>query len=200
MLCPAKAESVTLRLGDLLIVGIPGRDGRLAGDEDQEPRPASVTGAKNPVIGGLADQWISYMLARRRISPRRLRIERQLLWRDARRHNRRRRDRRRQRDGQVAFGQLRPAGFLLSALLHDARPNERSLHDQNARFSPTSCPLDVGFPIVRRHAETAMFVVMIRGIGIPPEITALNSIGATRSVYVPPGLVDRPGGLFFWLA
>ena len=61
VLCPAKADSVSLRLGDLLIVGIPGEMAASLGRKIKR-EAGRITGAKNPVIGGLADQWISYML------------------------------------------------------------------------------------------------------------------------------------------
>lgn len=61
VLCPPKADSVSLRLGDLLIVGIPGEMAASLGMKIKR-EAGRVTGAKNPVIGGLADQWISYML------------------------------------------------------------------------------------------------------------------------------------------
>lgn len=61
VLFPAKADSVSLRLGDLLIVGIPGEMAASLGMQIKR-EAGRITGAKNPVIGGLADQWISYML------------------------------------------------------------------------------------------------------------------------------------------
>jgi len=61
VLVPAKADSVSLRLGDLLIVGIPGEMAASLGMKIKS-EAGRATGAKNPVIGGLADQWISYML------------------------------------------------------------------------------------------------------------------------------------------
>ena len=61
VLFPAKVDSVALRLGDLLIVGIPGEMAASLGMKIKSQAGRS-TGAKNPVIGGLADQWISYML------------------------------------------------------------------------------------------------------------------------------------------
>lgn len=60
-LFPDKVDSVSLRLGDLLIVGIPGEMAASLGMKIKR-EAAQSTGAKNPVIGGLADQWISYML------------------------------------------------------------------------------------------------------------------------------------------
>jgi hypothetical protein len=61
VLFPANADSVSLRLGELLIVGIPGEMAASLGMQIKS-HVGRNTGAKNPVIGGLADQWISYML------------------------------------------------------------------------------------------------------------------------------------------
>ena len=58
---PASADSVSLRLGDLVIVGIPGEMAASLGLKIKA-ETARLTGAKHPVIGGLADQWISYIL------------------------------------------------------------------------------------------------------------------------------------------
>lgn len=58
---PANGESVSLRLGDLLIVGIPGEMAAALGLKIKS-EAARITGAKYPTIGGLADVWISYML------------------------------------------------------------------------------------------------------------------------------------------
>jgi hypothetical protein len=61
VLFPAKVDTISLRLGDLLIVGIPGEMAASLGMKIKS-EAGRATGAKNPVIGGLADQWISYML------------------------------------------------------------------------------------------------------------------------------------------
>ena len=61
VLFPTKVDSVSLRLGDLLVVGIPGEMAASLGMQIKS-QVGRNTGAKNPVIGGLADQWISYML------------------------------------------------------------------------------------------------------------------------------------------
>ena len=61
VLFPATADSISLRLGDLLIVGIPGEMAASLGIKIKA-EASQITGARNPVIGGLADQWISYML------------------------------------------------------------------------------------------------------------------------------------------
>jgi hypothetical protein len=58
---PAEVDSISLRLGDLLIVGIPGEMAASLGMKIKS-EAAKITGAKHPVIGGLADAWISYML------------------------------------------------------------------------------------------------------------------------------------------
>ncbi|MEX2112018.1 MAG: hypothetical protein WD845_02475, partial [Pirellulales bacterium] len=58
---PAQIDSITLRLGDLLIVGIPGEMAASLGHKIKT-EAAHLTGAKCPTIGGLADAWISYML------------------------------------------------------------------------------------------------------------------------------------------
>jgi hypothetical protein len=61
VLCPSTVDIVSLRLGDLVIVGIPGEMAARLGMQIKSA-VGRATGAKNPVIGGLADQWISYML------------------------------------------------------------------------------------------------------------------------------------------
>jgi len=61
VLFPSKVDIISLRLGDLLIVGIPGEMAATLGMKIKR-EAASATGCKNPVIGGIADQWISYML------------------------------------------------------------------------------------------------------------------------------------------
>lgn len=58
---PSQAESVSLRLGDLLVVGVPGEMAASLGLKIKA-EAARATGAKFPTIGGLADVWISYML------------------------------------------------------------------------------------------------------------------------------------------
>ncbi len=58
---PTQAESVSLRLGDLVIVGIPGEMAASLGMKIKS-ETARQTGAAHSVIGGLADAWISYML------------------------------------------------------------------------------------------------------------------------------------------
>jgi neutral ceramidase len=58
---PTRTASVSLRLGDLVIVGIPGELAAKLGLEVKR-RTAEITGAHHPIIGGLADEWISYIL------------------------------------------------------------------------------------------------------------------------------------------
>jgi hypothetical protein len=58
---PTEADSVSLRLGDLLIVGIPGEMSASLGLKIKD-EARRVTGASYPVIGGLADAWLSYIL------------------------------------------------------------------------------------------------------------------------------------------
>ena len=58
---PDKTTSNSLRLGDLVIVGIPGEiTAELGLDIKKSVR--QITGARNVVIGGLADEWIGYIL------------------------------------------------------------------------------------------------------------------------------------------
>ncbi len=59
---PPESRSVSLRLNDLLIAGVPGELAAGLGTTIKE-RVGAATGAKYPVIGGLADEWISYMLS-----------------------------------------------------------------------------------------------------------------------------------------
>jgi hypothetical protein len=60
-LFPAEVDSISLRLGDLVIVGIPGEMAAALGQQIKS-ETRRMTGAAHPVIGGLADVWISYML------------------------------------------------------------------------------------------------------------------------------------------
>jgi neutral ceramidase len=59
---PAETTSAALRLGDLLIIGIPGELAAGLGIQLKAEAKA-LTGAQHPVIGGLANEWISYMLS-----------------------------------------------------------------------------------------------------------------------------------------
>jgi hypothetical protein len=60
-LFPARVESVSLRLGELVIVGIPGEMAAALGRQLRAVA-AQKTGAAYSTVGGLADVWISYML------------------------------------------------------------------------------------------------------------------------------------------
>ncbi len=59
---PSQTTVHSLRLGDLLIIGIPGE---MAADLgiDLKQQARRITGAGHPVIGGLANEWISYILS-----------------------------------------------------------------------------------------------------------------------------------------
>lgn len=59
---PRKTASVTLRLGDLLLIGIPGEMVAELGRTIKQ-RAAQQTGAAYPVIGGIADEWDGYILS-----------------------------------------------------------------------------------------------------------------------------------------
>jgi len=61
-LAPAETASSSLRLGDLLLVGIPGE---LAAKPAKDLCDAisTKTGAKYVTVGGLANEWISYILS-----------------------------------------------------------------------------------------------------------------------------------------
>ncbi len=58
---PDQTTSGSLRLGDLVIVGIPGEMASGLGLRIKAEAKA-LTGAPHPVIGGLANEWISYIL------------------------------------------------------------------------------------------------------------------------------------------
>lgn len=59
---PAETRSTCLRLGDLLILGVPGEMAAELGLE-LKAQARAITGARHPTIGGLADEWISYILS-----------------------------------------------------------------------------------------------------------------------------------------
>ncbi len=59
---PAQTTSGCLRLGDLLIVGVPGEMAAQLG-LDIKDQAAKRTGIRHVTIGGLADAWISYILS-----------------------------------------------------------------------------------------------------------------------------------------
>jgi hypothetical protein len=58
---PTQTTSGVLQLGELLIVGIPGEMAAGLGLQIKSDAKA-ITGAKHPVIGGLANEWIGYIL------------------------------------------------------------------------------------------------------------------------------------------
>jgi hypothetical protein len=58
---PSAVDSVSLRLGELLIIGIPGEMAARLGMQVKS-EAAQASGAGHPAVGGLADVWISYML------------------------------------------------------------------------------------------------------------------------------------------
>jgi neutral ceramidase len=60
-LVPTATHSISLRIGDLVIMGVPGELAATLGD-DVKARVRSALGLRHVVIGGLADEWISYML------------------------------------------------------------------------------------------------------------------------------------------
>lgn len=59
---PERSGSGALRLGDLLIIGIPGEMATGLGMQ-VKAEAAEISGAAHPVIGGLANEWISYILS-----------------------------------------------------------------------------------------------------------------------------------------
>lgn len=58
---PSETDCVALRVGDLLIVGVPGEMAASLGLKVKE-EGRKQTGAAHPTIGGLADAWLSYIL------------------------------------------------------------------------------------------------------------------------------------------
>lgn len=58
---PAGTTSGAVRVGDLVVIGISGELGVQLGLKIKD-EAKTITGAKNSVIGGLADEWISYIL------------------------------------------------------------------------------------------------------------------------------------------
>ncbi len=62
LLFPSKSVTGSLRLGDLLIVGVPGEMTAELG-LDLKQRVRATTGASCVTIGGLANEWISYILS-----------------------------------------------------------------------------------------------------------------------------------------
>jgi len=59
---PTETRSTCLRLGELLVLGVPGEMAAALGLE-LKARARELTGAPCPTIGGLADEWISYILS-----------------------------------------------------------------------------------------------------------------------------------------
>lgn len=62
LLFPSQTTSGCLRLGDLVLVGIPGEMQAELGMEIKT-RAREITGARHVTIGGLANEWISYILS-----------------------------------------------------------------------------------------------------------------------------------------
>lgn len=60
---PPETYSGSLRLGDLVIVGVPGELTAELGLQIKK-RARELTGASFPTIGGLANEWVSYILSR----------------------------------------------------------------------------------------------------------------------------------------
>jgi len=58
---PTSTRSTCLRVGDLLILGVPGELAAQLGLELKR-KARTLTGAKCATIGGLADEWVSYIL------------------------------------------------------------------------------------------------------------------------------------------
>ncbi len=62
MICPPKTTSVSLQLGDLLIIGVPGEATAELGLKIKT-EVAKASDTRHVAIGGLADEWISYILS-----------------------------------------------------------------------------------------------------------------------------------------
>ncbi|OHB83596.1 MAG: hypothetical protein A2V98_16105 [Planctomycetes bacterium RBG_16_64_12] len=62
LLFPRQTTSGSLRLGELVIVGVPGEMSAELGLK-LKAEAARITGAEHAVVGGLADEWISYILS-----------------------------------------------------------------------------------------------------------------------------------------
>jgi hypothetical protein len=60
-LAPPQTHSTCLRLGDLVILGVPGEMAAALGLE-AKAKARTATGAACVTIGGLADEWVSYIL------------------------------------------------------------------------------------------------------------------------------------------
>jgi hypothetical protein len=60
-LVPTQTHSTCVRLGDLVILGVPGEMAAQLGLEAKS-KVAQIIGASSVTIGGLADEWVSYIL------------------------------------------------------------------------------------------------------------------------------------------
>jgi neutral ceramidase len=60
-LVPAQTHSTCLRLGDLVVLGVPGEMTAQLGSEAKS-KTRQITGATCVTIAGLADEWVSYIL------------------------------------------------------------------------------------------------------------------------------------------
>jgi len=60
-LLPTQTHSTAFRLGELLILGVPGEMAAQLG-LDVKSTASNLTGVQNVTIGGLADEWVSYIL------------------------------------------------------------------------------------------------------------------------------------------
>jgi hypothetical protein len=58
---PTRSASISFQAADLVVIGIPGELGVQLGLEVKE-KARKISGAAHPVIGGLADEWISYII------------------------------------------------------------------------------------------------------------------------------------------
>jgi len=61
-LAPPTTHTTALRVGDVVVVGVPGELTAEMGLRLKRD-VAAATGAKSVIIGGLADEWVSYMLS-----------------------------------------------------------------------------------------------------------------------------------------
>ncbi len=59
---PSQTRSTCFRLGELVILGVPGEMATQLG-MDAKAKAKEITGARCPTIGGLADEWVSYILS-----------------------------------------------------------------------------------------------------------------------------------------
>ena len=60
-LLPSQTHSIVLRLGGLVILGVPGEMAAQLG-LDAKAKAGKLTGAACVTIGGLADEWTTYIL------------------------------------------------------------------------------------------------------------------------------------------